>query len=264
MKPLKYLSAILLSASLLSISAAQAEDVVVVINGKSINDKTFGNYVAMRAQQIQHTGALSQEQRGLLLQEFINSELLYNAALSDGIDQLPEVKAEIEMQTKALIISSGIKRHLDNTLTEALLMKTYNEQYGASNAEYHIRHILVEHETEANNIIAALKRGEDFKKLAGTSSIDPSSSDGGSLGWMGNDLMPTEFAAVVATLKTGEYSTQPVKSNFGWHIIQLNEKRTIAPPPIETVANKLAESLQGRVIQEYIEGLRNKATIEIK
>jgi len=264
MKSLKHLSAILLSASLLSISTAQAEDVVVVIDGKSIDSKTFSSYAAMRAQQVQHTGTLSQEQRGLLLQEFINSELLYNAAINDGIDQLPEVKAEIEMQTKALIINNGLKKHLDNTLTEALLMKTYNEQYGSNSAEYHIRHILVEHETEANNIIAALKRGEDFKKLAGLSSIDPSSSDGGSLGWMGDDLMPAEFAAVVGTLKSGEYSSQPVKSNFGWHIIQLDEKRAIAAPPIEAVANKIAESLQGKVVQDYIEGLRNKATIEIK
>ena len=264
MKSLKHLSAILLSASLLSISAAQAEDVVVVIDGKSIDNKTFSSYVAMRAQQVQHTGTLTQEQRGLLLQDFINNELLYNAAVSDGIDQLPEVKAEIEVQTRALVINSGLKRHLDNTLTEALLMKAYNEQYGASSAEYHIRHILVEHETEANNIIAALKRGEDFKKLAGLSSIDPSSSDGGNLGWMGDDLMPTEFAAVVGTLKAGEYSSQPVKSNFGWHIIQLDEKRAIAAPPIEAVSNKIAESLQGKVVQDYIEGLRNKATIEIK
>jgi len=264
MKSLKPLPAILLAASLCAISTVQAEDVIVVIDGKSIDSTTFNNYAAMRTQQVQHKGTISNEQRGLLLQEYINSELLYNAAISEGIDQLPEVKAGIAMQTRALVISSGLKNHLDNTLTEALLMEAYNEKYGKGSDQYHIRHILVKHESEANNIISALKRGEDFKKLAGTSSIDPSSSDGGSLGWMGTDLIPPEFASVVATLKAGEYGSSPVKSSFGWHIIQLDEQRSITPPLIEAVTNNLAASIQDKVVKEYIDSLRNKAKIEIK
>jgi len=265
MNSLKHLPAtLLLSASLCAGFAAQAGDVVAIIDGKSISSETFDNYTAMRAQQVQHTGPLTKEQRSLLLQEYINSELLYNAAINAGIDQQPAIKAEIELQTRALIINGGLKGHLDSTLTEALLMDAYKEQYSEKSDEYHIRHILVEHESEANNIIAALKRGEDFKKLAGLSSIDPSSSDGGSLGWMGSDLIPPEFTAVVATLKPGEYGDQPVKSSFGWHIILLEEKRAITPPPLEAVANKLAESLQSKVVQDYIEGLRTKANIEIK
>ncbi|MCF6323797.1 MAG: peptidylprolyl isomerase [Gammaproteobacteria bacterium] len=264
MKPLKHLTAILLSASLISIPAVQAGDVIAIIDGKPIDNETFSSYAMMRTQQVQHNGALTNEQRNMLLQEYINSELLYNAAINEGIDQLPAVKAEIKMQTRTLIINSALKKHMDSTFTEALLTEAYNEQYGKSSNEYHIRHILVEHETEANNIIAALKRGEDFKKLAGISSIDPSSSDGGSLGWMGTNLMPAEFAAVVTTLKQGEYASTPVKSNFGWHIIQLDEQRTIAPPPIEAVANNLASSIQNKIIKEYVDSLRNKAKIEIK
>ncbi|VAW88142.1 hypothetical protein MNBD_GAMMA17-1709 [hydrothermal vent metagenome] len=264
MKSLKHLTAILLSASLISISSAQAEDIIAIIDGKSIDNETFSSYAMMRTQQVQHNGTLTNKQRNMLLQEFINSELLYNAAINEGIDQLPEVIAQIEMQTRTLVINSALKKHMDDTFTEALLTEAYNEQYGKGSNEYHIRHILIEHETEANNIVAALKRGEDFKKLAGTSSIDPSSSDGGSLGWMSTELMPAEFAAVVATLKPGEYSSTPVKSNFGWHIIQLDEQRTIAPPPIEAVANNLAASIQSKIIKEYVDSLRDKATIEIK
>ncbi|MBL1258915.1 MAG: peptidylprolyl isomerase [Thiotrichaceae bacterium] len=264
MKPLKYLPTILLSISLCTFPAAHAEDVVVIIDGKSIDSDTFNNYAAMRSQQVQHSGALSNEQRNLLLQEYINSELLYNAAINKGIDQLPAVKAEIEFQTRALVINAGLKNHLDSTLTEALLMAAYNDKFGGSSNEYHLRHILVKHETEANNILAALKRGEDFKKLAGTISIDPSSSDGGSLGWMGNDLMPAEFAPIVAALKPGEYASTPVKSSFGWHIIQLDEQRAITPPPFETVANNLAASIQSNVVKAYLDSLRNKAQIEIK
>ncbi len=264
MKSLKHLTAIFLSASLIATSTVQAGDVVAIIDGKSIDNETFNSYVIMRSQQVQHRGALTNEQRKILLQEYINSELLYNAAIKDGVDKQPEVIAEIEMQTRTSIINNSLKKHLDSTLTEALLMEAYKAKYSESSNEYHIRHILVEHETEVNNIIAALKRGEDFKKLAGTASIDPSSGDGGNLGWMGADLMPPGFSAVIATLKPGDYASQPVESSFGWHIIQLEEIRTIAPPPIEAVANTLAESLQNKVVQDYVKDLRSKAEIEIK
>jgi len=266
MKPLKHLPAILLSASLLSLSAAHAEEnkTIVIIDGKSIDSETFDNYISMRVQQVQHKGAISNEQRKLLLEEYINSELLYNAAMKAGIDKLPEVKAEIEMQTRTAIINSGLKNHLDKSLTEAALMEAYNAKYGEGTAEYHTRHILLENESDANNTLSALKRGEDFKKLAGISSIDPSSSEGGDLGWLGTDQMPPEFSGVVSTLKPGEYSQIPVQSHFGWHIIMLDEKRTIDPPAIEMVAKEVASALQNKVVLEYIDSLRKNATIEIK
>ncbi len=266
MKSLRHLPIILLSASLLSFSGAHAEetDIVLVIDGKSVDSETFNRYITMRAQQVQHNGAISQEQRKLLLQEYINSELLYKAAVKAGIDTSAAVKAELEMQKRSVIINHGLKSHLDKTLTEAALKEAYDKQYGQGSNEYHTRHILVKSEPDANNILAALKRGEDFKKLAGTSSIDPSSSEGGDLGWLGSEQMPPPFAAVVATLKPGEYSNTPVQSRFGWHIIQLDEKRAIDPPALEAVAEQLATALQNKAVADYIEDLRNNASIEIK
>ncbi len=266
MKLRSHLPTLLLCASLLpvSISYAAEEATVVTINGKSISSETFDQYIAMRAQQVQLSGAISSEQRKLLLQEFINSELLYNAAVKAGIDQLPAVKAEIEMHTKNIIINNGVQKQLSDALTEAALREAYQQQYGQGTAEYHTRHILVKNESDANNILAALKRGEDFKRLAGVSSIDPSSSEGGDLGWLSTDQMPTTFATVVKNLKPGEYSPLPAKSRFGWHIILLEEQRQISPPPFEAVAEKIAQTLQGKVVKEYIDELRNNATIEIK
>lgn len=266
MKPLKHLSLILLSASLLSLPIVHAEedDVVVVIDGKSVDSDTFDQYVTMRAQQVQHNGRINSEQRRLLLQEYINSELLYNAAIKAGVDKSPAVKAEIEMQARSVIINSGLKNHLDEKLTEAALKAAYEEAYGKGSHEYRIRHIQVKSESEVNNILAALKRGEDFKKLAGTISIDPSSSEGGDLGWMDTDMMPPSFAAIVTTLKPGEYSQTGVQSRSGWHVIQLDEKRSSNPPPFETVAEQLANELQNKVVKDYIENLRNNAKIEIK
>jgi len=265
MKPLKHLSFMLLAAALLSFSAAYADDdVVVIIDGKAVNSATFEQYVVMRTQQAQHNGKINNEQRKLLLQEYINSELLYNAAIKAGIDKSPAVKAEIEMQTRSAIINHGLKNHLDEKLTEAALKAAYDEAYGEGSHEYHIRHILVKSEPETNNILAALKRGEDFKKLAGTLSIDPSSSDGGDLGWLDTDVMPPPFAAIISKLKPGEYSQMPVQTRFGWHVIQLDEKRATNPPPFETVAEQLAIALQNKVIKDYLENLRNNAAIEIK
>ncbi len=266
MKPLKHLSLILLTASLLSLPIVHAEEdnIVAVIDGKSVDNDTFDQYVTMRAQQVQHNGRISNEQRKLLLQEYINSELLYNAAIKAGVDKLSEVKAEIEMQARSAIINHGLKTHLDEKLTEAALKAAYDEAYGEGSHEYHIRHIQVKSESEVNNILAALKRGEDFKKLAGTISIDPSSSEGGDLGWMDTDMMPPPFAAIVTTLKPGEYSQIGIESRSGWHVIQLDEKRSTNPPPFETVAEQLATELQNKVVKGYIDNLRNSARIEIK
>ncbi len=267
MKLLKHLPTILLSASLLSLStahAAEENDIAVIINGNAIDHQTVNSYISMRAQQVQHRGAVSSEQHQLLLQEFINSELLYQAAIKAGIDKLAAVKSELETQRQAIIVNHSLRVHLDSTLTEAAIKEAYDNEYGQGGTEYHTRHILVESESEANNILAALKRGDDFKKLAAVSSIDPSSSDGGDLGWLGKEEMPATFAAVVTTLKAGEYGTTPAQSRFGWHIIQLDEKRTIAPPAIEQVTAALATALQKEIVTHYIEGLRNSASIEVK
>lgn len=265
MKPIK-LSALILSASLLPLSNANADTnhPVATINGNKIDTATFDNYISMRVQQAQHRGPVDSNLRKLLLQEFINSELLYQAAVKAGIDKSPEVKSEIEMQIRNVVINAGLASHLKKTLTEEALTKAYEDKYGNGGTEYKTSHILVENESDANNVISALKRGEDFKKLAATTSIDPSSSEGGDLGWLSTAEMLPAFAATVETLKAGEYGTQPVKSSFGWHIILLNELRTIAPPPLETVAEQLAGEMQSKVVAEYIEGLRKDASIEIK
>lgn len=266
MKSLKYLPAILLSVSLLSLSIAHAEEsnVIAIINGKTIDNQAFNNYITMRVQQVQHRGAISNEHRQLLLQEYINSELLYQAAIKAGIDKLAEVNAEIETQRQAIIVNHSIQTHLDNTLTETLLKKAYDKEYSQGATEYHTRHILVDNESDANRILAALKRGDDFKKLAATSSIDPSNSEGGDLGWLETAEMPASFAAIVVTLEAGEYSNTPAQSRFGWHIIQLDEKRTITPPAIEQVTEALTSVLQKEIVTDYIEGLRDSASIEIK
>jgi len=266
MKPLKHLTTILLSALLLSMPTAHAEDdkVLAVINGKEITGQAFSGYAMMRLQQVQHRGEISNEQRQLLFQEYINSELLYQDAVKTGVDKSPAVNAELELQKRAIIINHSLKAHVDNKLTENSLKETYDAEYGKGATEYHTRHILVENESDANNILAALERGEDFKKLAATSSVDPSGSEGGDLGWLSPGDMPPAFAAAVETMKEGARSTAAVKSNFGWHIIQLEEKRTINPPAFEAVAQELESKLQGQVVKEYIDGLRKDASIEIK
>lgn len=266
MTSIKHLPAILLSTSLLLISPAHADDdkVLAVVNGKPLTNQAFNHYVFLRLQQVQHRGELTNEQRQLLFHEYINSELLYQEALKKGIDKTPSVNAELAVQKRTIVINHSLKDHLDAKLTEEAIKQAYQKEYGNGANEYHTRHVLVKSESEANNVLAALKRGEDFKKLAATASIDPSSVDGGDLGWLGSEDMPAPLSAVVATLEKGKYSETPVQSNFGWHIIQLVDKRTISPPAIEDVTRDLAAKLQGEVVAEYIQGLRDNAAIEIK
>ena len=146
-----------------------------------------------------------------------------------------------------------------------LLKKEYQEQIkNAPKEEYKARHILVKTEDEAKEIIKSLKDGADFEKLAKEKSIGPSGPNGGDLGWFTATTMVPEFADAVAKLKKGDITDQPVKTQFGWHVIKLEDTRKVDPPSFDSMKDKLRSIVANKSIQNYLSELHKKAKIELK
>jgi len=128
--------------------------------------------------------------------------------------------------------------------------------------EYKVRHILVETEGEAKDIIGKLKKGEKFADLA-KASRDPGSKDrGGELGWATKANYVPAFSAAMIALGKGEYTTTPVKSDFGWHVIQLDDVRELKPPPFDEVKPQLVQRLRQQAVERHVLELRSKAKVE--
>lgn len=251
---------LLASASLYA--ADDSNKVVATVNGKPITQRTVDEYVKMRNSR-QPNAPASQEQ---VVNELVNSELLYQQALKEKLEKKPDIRHAIELQRKNVLITAALREYLEkHPISEAELKKEYDKRVAASNVEeYKARHILTKTEAEAKDIIAQLNKGADFAKLAKEKSIGPSAKQGGDLGWFTVDRMVPEFSAAVAKLKKGEYTKEPVKTQFGWHVIQLEDERKMEPPSFDQVKGQLANMLRNQQVHTYINELRNKAKIDIK
>jgi peptidyl-prolyl cis-trans isomerase C len=130
--------------------------------------------------------------------------------------------------------------------------------------EYHARHILVDDQAKADKLTKDLKAGGDFAKLAEKNSKDPSGKQGGDLGWFTLDTMVKPFADAVSALQPGQTTEAPVQSQFGWHIIKLEESRATAAPPFEEVKDRVKVFVQRKKLQTYLDELRKNAKVEKK
>lgn len=198
-----------------------------------------------------------------LLQEAINVELMKQAADKQGIPDQPQVKAKLESLRTQLLASEVLQAHVAALeIDDAALKKEYDRQVAANpGEEYKARHILVADEPAAMDVIAKLDGGADFAELAKTTSTGPSGPNGGDLGWFQPATMVPEFATAVSGMKKGEYSKTPVQTQFGWHVILLEDVRTPEPPPFEDVKDQLRQILVQQSLIDYLKELRANATI---
>ncbi|MGD2112724.1 MAG: peptidylprolyl isomerase, partial [Gammaproteobacteria bacterium] len=140
----------------------------------------------------------------------------------------------------------------------------YDTQVGVPGKEYKARHILVETEDEAKDIITRLDDGVDFSELAKEKSTGPSGPSGGELGWFGAGQMVKPFADAAAAMEKGTYSKTPVQTEFGWHVIMLDDMRDSTPPPFDDVKERLKVLLTNQNLQQHISELRESASIDLK
>ena len=185
--------------------------------------------------------------------------LLSNQPRAAELKNEARLKAQIELQTRAMVAQAVATDFLSrNQATEEELKALYDEQVQSAPAmEFKARHILVESQGEANDVISQLADGADFVELAKEKSTGPSGPSGGDLGWFPPDRMVPAFSQAVQALEDGAYTKEPVQTQFGWHVILREESRESVPPPYESVRDTLKQQVEGQKLQKYIESLRS-------
>jgi len=241
----------------------QDSKVLAVVNGTNITTATLSKYAKRRGMPKDADPA---QQQKAMLDELINRELIYQDAKKQGIDKKPGVLAEIENQRINIVASAMLQEKSSKiTISDADLKKEY-ERFLTENKgkEYKARHILLENEKDAKNIIAELDKGADFIALAKEKSTGPSGENGGDLGWFKPGAMVKPFTVAVEALEDGKYSKSPVKTQFGWHVILREKSRAMAAPPFDSLKEQIRMRLQNKSVESYIASLRKKAKIEKK
>lgn len=199
-----------------------------------------------------------------VLRGLISEKLIYNEAVKAGFDKDPEVQKRIENMKRQIVMQGFMENKAKSLITDDELKAAYAEKVAAAKGQDEIkaRHILVSSEDEAKKLAEQLKKGADFEKLAKEKSSDKGSGvNGGELGWFTKDKMVPEFAEAAFKLKKGEIS-DPVKSEFGWHIIKVEDRRPIKVPSYDEVKEQLKDEVAKKSVQKYVEGLLKKADIK--
>lgn len=263
------LSAALLGAVLLAgcekgADAKKAGAPVATVNGKPISQAAYDAYAKQRAMSRQPTG--DPAEREATIQELINRELIYLDAVKQGIDKKPDVLAEVENQRRNVLAGYAVRNFVDtHPLTDEEMRKEYETRMGGmTTKEYKARHILVDDEARAKALIAKLDKGADFSKLAKENSKDSSAENGGDIGWYELSGLVPGFREGLAGLEKGKYTKEPVQSQFGWHVIMLDDTREIAPPEFDKVKENVRNIMQSRQVEKYLADLKSAAKIEIK
>jgi len=199
-----------------------------------------------------------------VLRGLVSERLIYQEALKAGTDKNADVQKRIEAMRKQVIMQAFMEQKAKDLVTDEQLHAAYTDKIATMKGQDEVkaRHILVPTEEEAKKVEAELKKGGDFEKIAKEKSADKSSgASGGELGWFTKDKMVPEFADAAFKLKKGEVSA-PVKTAFGWHIIQLEDRRPVQPPSFDEMKDGLRAELSNKVVQDYVEGLLKKADIK--
>lgn len=227
------------------------ETVVATVNGTDI---TFGHMLMARAalpERFQNADT-SQLWDGLL-EQLIQQEAL---AQSDKAEETRRVTIALANENRSLLAAEAINAVANEAATDEAIAAAYDAKYSDAELglEYNASHILVETEDEAKAIVEELEGGADFAETAKAKSTGPSGPGGGLLGWFGKGRMVPPFEAAVVAMEPGTVSA-PVQTQFGWHVIKLNETRAIDAPPLEKVRAELVREVQQAAVKAYIDSL---------
>jgi peptidyl-prolyl cis-trans isomerase C len=234
---------------------------VATVNGKALPKSEFDLYVANMNRQSGRE--VTEEQKGQLLDQYVSMQLAAEEAEKAGIEKDQKVRDQLALARLQVLVDAGLQKYLEaHPVQESELRPEYDAQVAALPREYHARHILVEDEAAAVAITKELKGGADFAKLAAKRSKDSSSKSGGDLGWFTLDTMVKPFADAVKTMQPGQLTEQPVQSQYGWHVIKLEESRATSAPPFDEVKDRVKMIVQRKKLQTHLEDLRKAAKVE--
>ncbi len=231
------------------------------VNGKAIPKNRADALIAGQAAQGQPD---SPELRKAVTEELVRREILTQESIKKGLDKKSEVLGQIDLARQGVLIGAYLNDYVKtHPITEDAIKKEYESiKAKLGDKEYKARHVLVEKEDEAKAVIEKLKKGEKFEDLAKDSKDPGSKERGGDLGWANPASFVPAFSAAMTKLEKGKFTLAPVKSDFGWHVIQLDDTRELKLPVFDEAKGQIGQQLQQRMVQKHIEDLRAKAKVE--
>lgn len=256
--------AIAVGATLALATPASAEDdpnadrVLATVNGTDI---TLGHMIVLRSSLPQQYADMPAE----VLFNGVLDQLIQQTLLADTMDGEISRRSAlvIENERRAIIADEAIRKVMDDVIDSDMILEAYEARYAEAEpeTEYNASHILVETEDEATALIEELEEGADFAALAQEHSTGPSAANGGELGWFGEGMMVPAFFEPVAALAVGDIS-EPVQTEFGWHVIKLNETRNKERPSLEDARDEIEQELRQIAFEDYVESLEEDADID--
>jgi peptidyl-prolyl cis-trans isomerase C len=243
---------------------AQESPVVATVGGQPITEADLTLALADLAAQFEQIP--EEKKRAAALQALIEIRLVSGKGRADGTDQKPEFKQQLGFLTDRVLHQAVIDAEIAGPMSEADIRARYDKEVAARPAENEVkaRHILVEDEALAKKLIADLDGGADFEKLANDNTTDPSGkTTGGDLGYFGAGMMVPEFEEAAFALTPGSYTKEPIKTQFGFHIIKVDDKRTKQPPAFDQVKDQVRNILIRERYLALVETLRTAANVEI-
>jgi peptidyl-prolyl cis-trans isomerase C len=243
---------------------AEQKPPVATVNGKPISAEAFALWTQTQVQKAPED--LTPEQRKQALDALVNLYVTGQEADKQGVAKEGETAARLELERYNVLANALFQSKAKAiTPTDQDLKVEYDKQVAAMpKTEYKARHILVADEQVAKNAIAQIQKGAKFEDVAKKISTDGSKDQGGDLGWFAPGQMVKPFSEAVEKLQKGQMTEAPVKTDFGWHVIRLDDTRPVEPPPFDAVKDRLGPMVQQRQLREYIDGLRTAAKVEIK
>lgn len=243
-------------------SMPPGKDVLAMINGESITQDMLELHMLRRSGG--QPGRLSADDRETLLLELVEMELIAQDAAQRGIAENERIQAQMENFRRAVLAQGRIELLRREPVEEQTLRRIYEDRYKEQpHEEYHAHHILVDSAEKAQALIEQLESGAVFAELAREHSQGPSATDSGDLGWFSADQVVGSFARAVAALDRGDYSREPVRTDYGWHVIQLENRRTAEPPSYEEAKDSLrTEAINARV-ENYVMELRKSSDVTL-
>jgi len=238
--------------------------VAATVNGTAISEKLVEMILKQQAAQGMPDNA---ESRKMIIDSLATQLILSQEAAKKGLDKTSEIADQLEMTRQSILAEAYVQDYMkSNPVTDDMLTAEYDKiKAQANGSQYKARHILVEKEADAKDIIAKLKKDpKAFEALAKSKSKDPGSKDkGGDLGWFDPRGMVPEFGAAIAKLEKDKFTEEPVKSKFGYHVILLEDTRSNPIPTLDQVKPGLTQQVQQQNFVKMVEDMKAKAKIEI-
>ncbi|MCB9991675.1 MAG: peptidylprolyl isomerase [Rhodospirillales bacterium] len=236
--------------------------VVAKVNGEEIMRSDVFNFISGLPEQVRQMPI--QTLFPLALEQVVNNRVINAKAGSAELTADPEVEQLVNQAKDQIVRNVFIDRQIDAQITQKKLLKAYQdmlEEMGEIK-ETHARHILVDSEEKGREVIAKLNEGGNFEELAKEYSTGPSAQNGGELGWFAKGEMVPEFAEAAFAMEPGSVSKDPVQTQFGWHVIKVEDRRTRKEPEFEAVKPQLEAQLRQQVLTELVEGWQKDAKIK--